>query len=99
MASSRPGIGGTTGQEPVDPAARQFFGEFVFGPDVALVDLCESYGIGKPPGAEGLTLAEIVRRHLPHPVIGDSLRLGDLQLVVRKIDGDRPVEIGLRLPH
>lgn len=86
-------------QEPADPAARQFFGEFVFGPDVLLSELCESYGIGKPPGGDDLTLAEIVRRHLPHPVIGDSLRLGDLQLVVRRIDGDRPAEIGLRLPH
>ncbi|HEY1076503.1 MAG TPA: potassium/proton antiporter [Fontimonas sp.] len=86
-------------QEPVDPAARQFFGEFVFGPEVLLTELCTAYGVAQPAGSEGLTLAEIVRRHLPHPVIGDSLRLGDLKLVVRKIDGDRPLEIGLRLPH
>ncbi len=86
-------------QEPVDPAARQFFGEFVFGPDVLISELCTSYGMTQPPGSDGLSLAEVVRRHLPHPVIGDSLRLGDLKLVVRKINGDKPVEIGLRLPH
>ncbi|MDP9141049.1 MAG: potassium/proton antiporter [Pseudomonadota bacterium] len=86
-------------QEPVDPAARQFFGEFVFGPDVLISELCTSYGITQPPASDGLSLAEIVRRHLPHPVIGDSLRLGELKLVVRKISGDKPVEIGLRLPH
>lgn len=86
-------------QEPAGADARRYFGEFVVGADVPLKDLCEAYGLRRPEHTDDGTLAELVRRHLPHPVVGDRLRLDELQLVVRSVDGDRPVEIGLRLPH
>ncbi|HEX4895195.1 MAG TPA: potassium/proton antiporter [Solimonas sp.] len=81
------------------PAARLYFGEFAVRPDAGVADLCAAYGIPVPTGAEGVSLGEILARHLPHPVVGDRIRLGDLQLVVKRVDGDRAVEIGLRLPH
>jgi cell volume regulation protein A len=86
-------------QEPAGVQARRFFGEFVINADVKLSDLAEAYGLTLSEADSKGTLAEMVRKHLPHPVIGDRLRLGELQLVVRSVDGDRPVEIGLRLPH
>jgi potassium/hydrogen antiporter len=86
-------------QEPAGADARRYFGEFVVSADVPLSDLCEAYGLPPPPDAGAATVGEVVRKHLPHPVIGDRLRIGELQLVVRSVDGDRPVEIGLRLPH
>ncbi|MFP5306436.1 MAG: potassium/proton antiporter, partial [Gammaproteobacteria bacterium] len=86
-------------QEPTDPAARRYFGEFVVDPLARVEELCQAYGLTAPAAERGRTLAEAMRMHLPHPVVGDRLRLGELQLVVRRVDGDRPVEIGLRLPH
>lgn len=86
-------------QQPSGASARRYFGEFVVNGDAAIEDLCTAYGVKAPADSGGRTLAEIVRRHLPHPVVGDRLRLGELELVVRKIDGDRPVDIGLRLPR
>ncbi|MFP5305855.1 MAG: potassium/proton antiporter, partial [Gammaproteobacteria bacterium] len=86
-------------QEQTDAAARRYFGDFVVDPEARVDDLCRAYGHEAPADEAGRTLAEAVRLHLPHPVVGDSLRLGELQLVVRRVDGDRPVEIGLRLPH
>lgn len=86
-------------QELAGAQARRYFGEFVVSGDAALDDLCAAYGVTAPADSVGRTLGEVVRQHLPHPVVGDRLRLGELELVVRKIDGDRPVDIGLRLPH
>ncbi|MES0873187.1 potassium/proton antiporter [Sinimarinibacterium thermocellulolyticum] len=86
-------------QEPAGADARRFFGEFVVSAEVNLGELAQAYGLSLPDGAGEQTLAELLRKHLPHPVVGDCLRLGELQLVVRSVDGDRPVEIGLRLPH
>jgi potassium/hydrogen antiporter len=86
-------------QEPAGADARRYFGEFVVSADVPLAELCEAYGLSLPADAGAATVGDVVRTHLPHPVIGDRLRLGELQIVVRSVDGDRPVEIGLRLPH
>lgn len=86
-------------QESEEPSARRFFGEFVVSADASLDELCQAYGLAVPPGTAGRTVGELLRLHLPHPVIGDRLRLGELQLIVRSVDGDRPLQIGLRLPH
>ncbi len=86
-------------QEPTEPAARRFFGEFVVSADAALADLCQAYGIEMPANAEQRSVGDLVCAHLPHPVVGDRLSLGELQLVVRATDGDKPTSIGLRLPH
>ncbi|WP_370307850.1 potassium/proton antiporter [Sinimarinibacterium flocculans] len=88
-----------TAQEPAGVDARRYFGEFVVSADIALKDLCDAYGLALPDDAGEGSLADLVRKHLPHPVIGDRLRLGEMQLIVRAVDGDRPTEIGLRLPH
>ena len=81
------------------PGERRFFGEFSVSPGASVADLCTAYGLELPADAEQLTVAELLARHLPHPVIGDRLRLGDVQLVIKRTEGDRAVEIGLRLPH
>jgi cell volume regulation protein A len=86
-------------QAPMAPAERLFFGEFSVYPDALVTELCAAYGIDPPPGAADHTVAQLLTQHLPHPVIGDRLRLGDLQLVVREVSGDQPTRLGLRLPH
>jgi cell volume regulation protein A len=85
-------------QHPSEPKARHYFGDFDVRPDAAVASLCESYGLPVPADGEGKTIAQLLGTHLPHPVVGDRLRLGDIQLVIKAIDGDRPTQIGLRLP-
>ncbi|SEQ53274.1 cell volume regulation protein A [Solimonas aquatica] len=82
-----------------ETTARRYFGEFTVRADVLLADLCEAYGLRQPEHRPGKTIAELLQKHLPHPVVGDRLRLGDIQLVVKEVQGDRPTLIGLRLPH
>lgn len=84
---------------PADSPGRRFYGEFSIHPDALVADLCMAYGCDIPDGAEALTVANLLIRHLPHPVVGDRLRLGELQLVVREVRGDTPTQLGLRLPH
>lgn len=81
------------------PGERRYFGEFNVSPTALVTDLCAAYGIEPPADTQGLTVAALLARHLPHPVIGDRLRLGEVQLIVKRTEGDRAVEIGLRLPH
>lgn len=81
------------------PEVRRYFGEFDVDPAAPVLDLCAAYGLEAPEHAENLSVADLLARHLPHPVIGDRLRLGEVQLVIKRTEGDRAVEIGLRLPH
>lgn len=79
--------------------AQRYFGEFTVAADAPVDAICATYGIAMPAPASGKTVAQWLAMHLPHPVIGDRLRLGDFQLVIAAVDGDRPTQIGLRLPH
>ncbi|NKF22027.1 potassium/proton antiporter [Solimonas marina] len=83
---------------PDEPVSRRFFGEFTIDGDAAVDVLCESYGLPLPPNAAQMTVSQLMLKHLPHPVVGDRLRLGDIQLVIKTVDGDRATKIGLRLP-
>lgn len=85
-------------QAPPEPVSRRYFGDFTVHADAPVEALCQTYGLVVPPEATGKTLAQLLTLHLPHPVVGDRLRLGEIQLVVRAVDGDRPTQIGLRLP-
>ncbi|SFF58246.1 potassium/proton antiporter, CPA1 family [Fontimonas thermophila] len=82
-----------------EPAASRFFGEFVIDAEASLEALCQIYDLPLPPDAQGRSVGALLRQHLPHPVIGDRLRLGELELIVRAVDGDQPTRIGLRLPR
>lgn len=86
-------------REPSAPSTRLYFGDFTVQGDASLAALCETYGLPVPAHAEDKTIAQWLTQHLPHPVIGDRLRIGEVQLVVKAISGDRPTLIGLRLPH
>lgn len=77
---------------------RQFFGEFVLAGDVRVSDLAGLYGLplaGEPADA---TLADLFVRQHTHPVVGDKLQLGAVQLVAMAIQGDRVSRVGMKLP-
>lgn len=81
------------------PDEQRYFGEFSLHPEARVEELVYAYGIGIPPGAEGKTLAEYFTSYMERPVVGDRLRLGSMELTVRRMEEDRITELGLRLPH
>jgi cell volume regulation protein A len=85
--------------KPQKPAEQRYFGEFFLDPGAQIEALREAYGVVLPENAANKTVAEYLAEMLPRPVIGDRLRLGDMELVVKKMEGETPTEIGLRLPH
>ncbi|SDY06448.1 cell volume regulation protein A [Allochromatium warmingii] len=77
-----------------------FFGEFVLQGSSRLADLCAFYGVKADPTDAALTLDALMRRALnTHPVVGDRLQLGALELVVRAVEDDRITQVGLKLPR
>lgn len=78
---------------------QRYFGEFIISPEALLSELAEAYGLDVPASATDFTLAAFVSSVVHKPVVGDRLRLGEMELVVRKMEADRIVELGLRLPH
>ncbi|MDE2149866.1 MAG: potassium/proton antiporter [Gammaproteobacteria bacterium] len=77
---------------------RAFFGDFVIAADVPVAELARAYGAQLPPHADAQTVAEFAASYLPRPVVGDRLRLGPVELVIREMDGGRPTALGLRFP-
>lgn len=80
-------------------AEQRFYGEFRIDPAAPAAALAQAYGVELPDSAAGLTVAAFFASVVPRPVVGDRLRLGEMELVVRRMDGQRIGEIWLRLPH
>ena len=88
--------------EPERLRAPQYFGDFVLNGDAVLGDFAAAYGIEVPAEAAGKTLAQhLTDRFHGRPVVGDRTTLGDVELVVREIQGSQITRVGLRLlvPH
>lgn len=83
----------------IDVRARdEFLGAFHLAADAPTAEVLTAYGATAPASVAGETLAETLRRHLPQPVEGDRVRVGGIELTVRKLEGGRIIEVGLRLP-
>ncbi|MET0379875.1 MAG: potassium/proton antiporter [Spongiibacteraceae bacterium] len=79
--------------------ARQFFGDFTLSGDALLADLEQVYGITIAAEQREQSLSEIIaKRHRGHPVVGDAVGVGPVQLVVMAMDGDRVTRVGMKLP-
>lgn len=84
--------------KPLKKEEQRFFGEFGLQPDAPMDQLAMIYGWTVSPHAAKLTVAEFLHSSLPNPVIGDRLRLGDMELVIRELKDDTIGAVGLRLP-
>lgn len=80
-------------------ASRQFFGEFEIALEATAQDLADNYDVNLPASTQDLTVGQLVLRFLPRPVVGDRLRLGHIDLVVRRMEGNELRELGVRLPR
>ncbi|TXH05171.1 MAG: potassium/proton antiporter [Nevskiaceae bacterium] len=82
-----------------DAKRQQYFGEFTIALDATAQDLAMHYGLSIPEGSERQTVGELLLRFLPRPVVGDRLRLGPVELVVRRMEDGALREVGIRLPR
>jgi cell volume regulation protein A len=81
-------------------APRQFFGDFTLSGDALLADLEAVYGLSIDTEQKQLSLSEaIAQRHRGHPVVGDRVAFGPVQLVVMAVEGDRVTRVGMKFPQ
>lgn len=84
--------------DPEDEAqARLVYGDFVIDGATPMENLCAFYGLPVPSDAQqsvATWLGEEIRRP---PVVGDSALLGNAELSVRRMDGERILRVGIRL--
>jgi len=74
-----------------------FFGDFVLNGEARLGDVGAMYGFAVDVEVAGRTLDEHLGRVLrARPVVGDRARLGDVELVVREMEGKKIAKVGLR---
>jgi cell volume regulation protein A len=78
------------------PWAAIELGEFSFEPDVPLGRLCAEYGVPFEAVDQEKALADFMREHLGDRfVVGDRVKVGDVELVVRDISKGKIQRIGL----
>lgn len=78
--------------------SEHFFGEFALHPEAKLADIAQAYGFEVNPSDASLTIEQyIVNQFHGKPVVGDQVKLGLVKLIVREIEGDHIVSVGLKL--
>jgi cell volume regulation protein A len=75
----------------------QFFGDLVLDGDSSLGDVAMFYGIDLPAGAEDLSLGDYLQRVFrKRPVVGDRIKAGRVEFVVRELANGRVSRVGLK---
>jgi cell volume regulation protein A len=73
-------------------------GDFVLDPDARLGQIADLYGLPAPPGERDKSLADfMLERFHRRPATGDRLHFGPVDLVVRDMDAERIIRVGLIL--
>lgn len=86
--------------EPKNLAAEQrFYGEFRIEPTASIEAVADCYGAELPDSAQGCSVSQFIEAVVPRPVVGDRLRLGEMELVVKRMEHQRIAEVWLRLPR
>jgi potassium/hydrogen antiporter len=75
----------------------QFFGDLVLDGDASVTDIAQFYGVDFPPDADGLTLGSYLQRVFrKRPVVGDRIKAGRVEFVVRDVADGRVARVGLK---
>lgn len=75
-----------------------FFGEFVLHPDAKLSNIAKAYGFEVDSRNATITVENYLASQFNgKPVIGDQVKLGQVKLIVREMDGDHITSVGLKL--
>ena len=77
---------------------QRFFGDFVLNGDARIADVEAIYGLDFPDHGPEETLAAFLDRWFRgNPVVGDGLRVGGTELVVREVEKGAVTRVGLKL--
>ncbi len=72
------------------------FGGFTFAGEVLLGKIAGFYGFFIPETEKQASLADFVRaRSRGTPILGDHVALGDLELIIQDMEGERITQVGL----
>ena len=75
----------------------KFFGDLVLDASASLGDVAAFYGIDMPKGAENVSLADYLQRVFrKRPVVGDRVKAGRVEFVVREVLNGRVARVGLK---
>lgn len=78
---------------------RHFYGDFVLRGDAQVASVAAQYDLPLPETMAGWTLEEFLASRLRgKPVVGDRIRLGKLEFVVRAVEDGHVTQVGLRIP-
>lgn len=83
--------------EPDRLSVQAFFGEFVVTPRAKLADLAMLYGFEVPEDKAGWSIARYIYSQYRHPVVGDRVRLGQVEFVVLEMSDSRLTKVSLNL--
>lgn len=73
-------------------------GEFLFGGEVLVGAIAETYGFALPPNQRNVSVADFLHRHLiGWAMAGRRLRLGRIELVVHKVERGRITGVSVEL--
>ena len=76
----------------------QLLGDFFLGGDATLGALSDIYGVTVEPDQQNITVSALFSRRFDRaPQPGDSVRLGDVALVVHRVKDGKAVTVGLQL--
>lgn len=82
------------------PRAEGFYGVFALRGDAHLGEVASLYGVEPEAADADLTLDEFLRSRFGSRIaVGDRVSVGRLELIVRRVDEERVVEVGLRIRH
>lgn len=75
----------------------RFFGDLVLDGDANVADIASFYGVEMPPAAAGMTLGGYLQRLFhQRPSVGDRIKAGRVEFVVREMAQGRVSRVGLK---
>jgi potassium/hydrogen antiporter len=86
------------GERPQAAASAGSFGEFTFDGHLPVGKLAEFYDFAVPEWERSTALADFVQARLGRtPLLGDRVRLADIELIVQGVRNERITEVGIEL--
>ncbi|WP_111640720.1 potassium/proton antiporter [Marinimicrobium alkaliphilum] len=83
--------------EPERLSAQAFFGEFVITPRAKLADLALLYSFEVPSDKASWSIARYIYSQYRYPVVGDRVKLGQVEFVVLEMRDNRLLKVSLKL--
>ncbi len=87
-----------SGETKLAKAQQAFFGAFVLNGDAPLIEVAKAYGLTVSGRQQHLTLGEFISRRVGgHPVVGDDVDWHGIHWVVKEVEGDTIMKVGMRI--